>query len=54
MVVPVKKIPEKENFQDNQDNEKLDCDYYPYLFPPRRHVSEAIIIKADNSIKHGA
>jgi hypothetical protein len=47
----MKKIGEKEDFQNSKYYKKLDYDDYPDFFPPRRHISESIIIKMDHLVQ---
>lgn len=45
----LQKIWEKENFQDNEHDKKLDQDDQPNLFPPAGHFTKTFGIKMINS-----
>jgi len=50
MPIFIKKILKKEDLQYNNNNKKLNEDYYPYLSCPARHIPESIVIKTEQSV----
>ena len=48
----LQEILEKENFQDNKHDEKLDQDHQPNLFAPTGKIGKSIKVKPEGTFKY--